>query len=271
MTGQHPGRHLDRVGGRQGGGVLGGPGQPGQVARRPRRQRAGRAGQPEGARHHAADQGGEQQQVDGGEPGRAEDVEEPEVVQPGRQGRMGGVVLLHASRIVALLRQHRPGHAAQGQQEQQDQRDPHGGELAPRPLQPVGEPERTATRRCPARARLVVRFGGRVERICLRRAHIGHRLTAPRLRGDLRQDRGQFRIRGGAEDRARDVPGTVDHQRGRGPLERNHGGEIEGDLLAGIVHARVRDAEVAGECLGAGRRVTLVHAEEGSRPPAGTA
>ena len=90
---------------------------------------------------------------------------------------MRGEVLLHAGRVGPLLRQHRPGHAAQGQQEQQDQRDPHGGELPPGPLQPVSEPERAAARRCRTRARLVVRFGRRVERVCFRRTHIGHQLA----------------------------------------------------------------------------------------------
>ncbi len=69
-------------GGVQGGGrvegalVPGGLGQPGQVARRGRWQRPGRADQPDTARHHAAGQGGEQQQVDRGEPGRREHVEQ---------------------------------------------------------------------------------------------------------------------------------------------------------------------------------------------------
>ncbi len=61
--------------------------------------------------------------------------------------------------------------------ERDDQRDPHRGELPPHPFQPVGEPERTAARRRRARAGLVVRFGRGVERICLWRTHICHRLT----------------------------------------------------------------------------------------------
>ena len=177
-AGQHPRRHLDRLLRRQRGGVLGGPGQPGQVTRGPRRQRPRRAGQPEGTRHHAADEGGEQQQVDGGEPGRGEDVEEPEPVQPRREVRMRRVVLLDAGRVAALLRQHRSGHAGQGQQEQQDQRDPHRRELPPRPFQPVGGTER-GPGRGRAGARMVVRFGRRVEGICFRCAHIGHRLIPP--------------------------------------------------------------------------------------------
>src|SRR5690242_6635675 len=87
-------------------------------------------------------------------------------------------VLLDAGRVAALLRQHRSGHAAQGQQEEQDQRDPHRGELPPRPLQPVGGAER-GPGRGRAGARMVVLFGRRVEGICFRCAHIGHRLIPP--------------------------------------------------------------------------------------------
>ena len=68
--------------------------QPVQVARRARRRRARRADQPEGPRHHAPDKRREKQQVDRGEPGRGEHVEQPEAVQPGRDGRVRGVVLL---------------------------------------------------------------------------------------------------------------------------------------------------------------------------------
>src|SRR5579859_3004291 len=88
-------------------------------------------------------------------------------------------------------------------------------------------------------------------------------IGSPALSGDLRQDRGQLRVGRGLEDGARDMPGRVDHERGRGPGERHHGAEIEGDHLAGVAHARGRDAEVPDKGLGAGLRVTLVHAEEG--------
>ena len=116
--------------------------QPGQVARCPRRLLARGAELPERPRHHAAREGEEQQQVDRGEPGRREHVEQREPGQPRGQRRVRGVVLLHRLRVDALLRQHRPGHAAERQQEQQDQRGAHRGELAPPPPGPVQHAER---------------------------------------------------------------------------------------------------------------------------------
>ena len=177
VAGQDRRGHLGRLGRGQRGGVLGRSRQPGQVARRARRERPGRAGQPERPGYHAAHQGGEQQQVDGGEPGRGEDVEQPEVVQQRRECRVRRVVLLHAGRVRAFLRQHGSRHAAQGEQEEQDQRDPHRGELPPAPLQPVGEPERAA-RAVRASRPAVVLLGRRLERVRLRRTHIGHELPA---------------------------------------------------------------------------------------------
>ena len=188
MAGQDRGGHLDRLNRGQRGAVLGRARQPGQVARRSRRERPGRASQPERAGHHAAHQGGEQQQVDGGEPGGGEDVEQPEVVQQRRERRVRGVVLLHASRVRAFLRQHGSRHAAQSEQEEQHQRDPHRGELPPAPLQPVGEAE-PAAGTVAARCLAVVLLGCRFERVGLRRTHIGHGLPR-RLPGDLDQDVG---------------------------------------------------------------------------------
>ena len=144
---QHRGRR-----GQRGRGVL--PGlvpyrlrHPGHVARRGRRQRPGRAGQPVGPGHHAAGQRQEQQQVDGREPGRREHVEQGQPGQPRGQPGMRGVVLLHGRRVDALLRQQRPGHAGHGQQEQQDQRGAHRGQLAPAPAQPAQHPVGRAGRR----------------------------------------------------------------------------------------------------------------------------
>src|SRR6202041_3037602 len=99
-----------------------------------------------------------------------------QVVQQRREGRVRGVVLLDTAGVAALLRQHGARHAAQGEQEQQDQRDPHRGGLPPAPLEPVGEPERAA-RRVPVAGPGLVRLGRRLERVRLRRTHIGHERT----------------------------------------------------------------------------------------------
>src|ERR1700722_18105159 len=51
---------------------------------------------------------------------------------------MRGVVLLHRGGVGSLLRQDRARDRAEREQEQQDQRGPHGGELPPAPAQPAG-------------------------------------------------------------------------------------------------------------------------------------
>ncbi len=123
-------------------GHRGGQREAGQVARGPGRLLARGAGQPERPRHHAPGEGEEQQQVDRREPGGREHVEQGEPGQPGGQRRVRGVVLLHRLRVDALLRQHRTRHAAQRQQEQQDQGGAHRGELAPPPPGPFQRSER---------------------------------------------------------------------------------------------------------------------------------
>ena len=152
--------------------------QPGQVGRRRRRLLPRRPGQPERARDHASRERGEQQQVDRGEPGRGEDVEQRQPGQQRRQRRVSGVILLHRLRVDPLLRQHRPGHAAQREQEQEHQRGPHGGQLEPGPPRPV--PDAKRGRRGTRRPLRDSRPGaGRPPRG--RGAHPGHRAaTLPR-------------------------------------------------------------------------------------------
>ena len=112
--------------------------QPRQVPRRPRRRRPRGSDQLERPRHDAPDQRGEEQDVDRREPGRREHVEQPEAVQPRREGRVRREVLRHRRRVAALLRQDRAGHRAEREQEEQDERGPHRGELPPRPAPPAG-------------------------------------------------------------------------------------------------------------------------------------
>ena len=112
---------------------------PGCAARRGGRA-AQRAQVLPAARHHAADQRDEQQQVDRGEPGRGVDVEQRRAVDHGRE-RPGAAAVNCATRTgsTPALRQQRPGHGRHRQQEQQDQRGAHAGELPPGPAgQPSG-------------------------------------------------------------------------------------------------------------------------------------
>ena len=85
LPAEHRDRPVDRRRGRQRGGVGRRLRQPRQVPRCARRRRPCRADEPEGPRHHAPDERGEEQQVDRREPGRGEHVEQSEVVQPGRE------------------------------------------------------------------------------------------------------------------------------------------------------------------------------------------
>ncbi len=131
--------------------------QPGQVARRPRRRRPRRAHQPGAAGQHAPGQGGKQQQVDRGKPGSGEHIEQPKCVQHRREPAMCRVIPVDLRRISSPLRKHRPGHARQRKQEQQDQRGTHGRQLPPRPSGPDCDPGpcRPASHRSGERGRSV--------------------------------------------------------------------------------------------------------------------
>ena len=132
---QHHPRVLEVVGNRVVGGVRRVVGQPGQVPRRGRRLGPQAAPVDQDARDEAADQRDHQQDVDGREPRRVEDREEVELLVDRGELR---VLLLPpggAERVDALLRDHRPRHRRQREQQQQHERGPHRGELAPGPAQ----------------------------------------------------------------------------------------------------------------------------------------
>ncbi len=137
---QHPeGRLADLLGVGPGapGGVRGQPGQPLGGARRAGAELADELA---GARDDAADEGDEQQDVDRGEPHRAVDVEELELLVDRREGGVLVLELLDLEVVDAGLRDQRAGDGAEGEQEEQDQRDPHRGELAPEPADPADHP-----------------------------------------------------------------------------------------------------------------------------------
>src|SRR5690606_1359248 len=125
------------VPGGQPAGVLGQPRQPLRRVRWPASQGRQVVAQPG---HHAAHQGDEEQQVDGGEPGRAVDVEPAQPVQHRRQIRVAGVEVGDVAGVDPALRQHRAGDGGECEQEQQHQRGTHAGELPPAVAQPGGEP-----------------------------------------------------------------------------------------------------------------------------------
>ena len=115
------------------GGVRRVVGQPAQVARSGGRVGPVAAPVDEQPRHDAADQRHHQQQVDRGEPRRVVDPEQPEPVVDRRQVRVGRLPVLGLERVDPVLRDHRAGDRAERQQEQQDERRPHRGQLAPGP------------------------------------------------------------------------------------------------------------------------------------------
>lgn len=117
-------------------------GQPGQPLRRARRAAAELADELAGARHDAADERDEQQDVDRGEPHRAVDVEELELLVDRGEGGVLVLEVLDLHVVDAVLRDERPRDRAEGEQEEQDQRHPHGGELAPEPADPADHAHR---------------------------------------------------------------------------------------------------------------------------------
>lgn len=116
-------------------------GQPVQVARRLRRPGPERLQVDLQARHDAADQRDEQQQVDRREPGRLIDVEQADLVVERPQLRVRLEEVRHLHRIDPGLRDQRAGHRAEGQQEEQHQGCLHRGQLPPGPAQPADQAE----------------------------------------------------------------------------------------------------------------------------------
>ena len=98
-------------------------------------------------RDDAADERGEEQHVDGCEPRRAVDVEEPGLVQELTPPAVGLHELCGLDRLAGSLRQDRARDGAHREHEQQDQRDAHRGDLPPAPSQPALEAEARRGRR----------------------------------------------------------------------------------------------------------------------------
>ena len=123
-----------------------GVGAPGRVDRHPV-QASGRARRPgpqlahelPGAGHDAARQRDEQQDVDRREPHRRVDVEELQLVVDGREHVVLLPELLDLDAVDVRLRDDGTGDRRQGEQEEQDQRDPHGGQLPPEPARPADD------------------------------------------------------------------------------------------------------------------------------------
>ena len=112
--------------------------QPGRGLRRRRAERFRMMLDP---RDDAADEGDEQQQVDGREPGRAVDVEQLQFVDGG--GELGVVVeVLHDAVGVGLaLWEERAGDRGNRHEQEQDERGAHARELPPPPSEPALPPE----------------------------------------------------------------------------------------------------------------------------------
>ncbi|AGL25999.1 hypothetical protein J113_03740 [Mycobacterium tuberculosis CAS/NITR204] len=99
-------------------GVLG---QPGQVARGGDRCSPQAAGVLDRPRGQTADEGHEQQHVDGGEPEAGEHVEGLQLVQPRTDEWVRGQVVVHLGGVEATLRQQGPGYGSHQQQQHQRQ------------------------------------------------------------------------------------------------------------------------------------------------------
>jgi hypothetical protein len=127
-------------------GGRGGLDHAGRVAGQPRQPSgAGVRERPELAqvhrrpRHDAADQRDEQQQVDGGEPRRAEHVEEAEPAEPRPVVGVLAQEVGHPHRVRRTLGHQRAGHGRDPENEQQDQRRAHRGERGPGEAQPADQ------------------------------------------------------------------------------------------------------------------------------------
>ena len=117
---------------------------PGQPARGLGRPGAHRPPVLRGARQDAAHERDHEQDVDGGEPERGIDVEDLEAVED----LPPAAVLLdearHPARVLDALREQGSGDRGEREDEEEDERHPHGGELAPGPAQ---HPDRADVRR----------------------------------------------------------------------------------------------------------------------------
>ncbi len=116
-------------------------GHPGQSDRCLGRPRPESLGVVRGARDDAADQRGEQQQVDGREPERRVHVEQLELVEHRSKLRVVVEVLGDAAGVGPALREERTGYGRDREQQQQEQGRLHARELAPRPAQPAQRSE----------------------------------------------------------------------------------------------------------------------------------
>ena len=185
--------------------ALGVAGEPRQARRRPRRLGAQGIEVVLGARDDAADERDEQQQVDRREPGRAVDVERLQLVEERREVWVVGEVLGDAVRVARALRNEGAGNRGDGEEQQQEQRGAHAGELAPEPAQPADDAE--------LRLHDVIAAAGAVRRMDrrMRRRRCGRRggAAAPRLR------HGRLRARRCARRCAHRSRGARSHQRKR--------------------------------------------------------
>ena len=122
------------------GAVLRHPGQVPWGTRRPRSYAAPVDAHPG---NEAAHQRDHQQDVDGREPRRVVDGEQPELLVD--RGQLGVLVapLRGTQRVHRLLRHHRAGDRGEREQEQQDQRGAHRGQLSPDPPGQLERPHRS--------------------------------------------------------------------------------------------------------------------------------
>ncbi|GAA5606331.1 hypothetical protein Sgri01_04667 [Streptomyces griseus] len=156
-------------------------GQPGQPLRRARRAAAQLAHELAGARHDAADERDEQQDVDRGEPHRAVHVEKLELLVDRGEGGVLFLEGLHLHVVDAGLGDQRPRDGPEGEQEEQDQRHPHRGQLTPEPARPADHAHRGHAR--PGVGALLAGRGGElVARRSVGGAPVALVLALPRLR-----------------------------------------------------------------------------------------
>ena len=99
------------------------------------------------ARQDASDDGNTEQEVHGRKPRRRKHIEETQPVQDGTPGRIPLHPVGHADRIQVTLGKDRSRDGRDGQQEEQDEGDPHTGQLAPAPAQETSTVERRWTGR----------------------------------------------------------------------------------------------------------------------------
>ena len=93
-----------------------------------------------GARQNAPDQGDEKQQIYGREPDRGEGVEKLKGIKYREEFRIVALELDDTIRVTGALRHKGAGNSGQRQEQQQHQRGPHAGELAPNESSPPAQP-----------------------------------------------------------------------------------------------------------------------------------